>query len=88
MQYCLLDAEQIKELDEPVDMGYLTAPSTGGHWGHYEVGGERLRCQERERFSKGQDKGVSFCLEPLSEVKQGRHRKMSGVSQTWTEWRP
>jgi len=46
VQYMLIDATQVVKLDEPPWLNDLSEPATDGDWGHWEVGGERLRCKE------------------------------------------
>ena len=45
VQYCLLDAGQIKRHEEPVNFGHLDAPSTDGKWGHYFFHSQRKAHQ-------------------------------------------
>ncbi len=86
VQYVLIDANQVEKLDRKVCTGpYLDAPDTPGDWGHYKVGGEELRCRERERERINGDFGVAFCWEPLGEVQQ---RTRGHGQYTYSEWRP
>ena len=41
----LIDAKQIKKSSKPVYLGEHQWPTTYGKWGHYEIGGEKLRCR-------------------------------------------
>ena len=95
-QYMLLDAKQIKKLPDSIWLNGFKRPTTDSDWGHYEVGGERLRCREVERkWGNWKRDGKKdrhyfetvFCFEPLVGLKQGAYRAGLHVSPTWTEHR-
>ncbi len=59
VQYFLVDAEMIERVDEPMVMGGHAQPTTTGDWGHWTVGGERLKSAAVVRVHQG-DTGTSF----------------------------
>ena len=60
----VLDEDQIVKLDDPIKHG---PADTQGDWGHFEVGGEKLRCREREGRRPGviKDGDDAFCFHDL-----------------------
>ena len=90
VQYLLLDANQIQRSDEEMFLDKLPAPGSDGDWAHYIVGGEQLKCPGVDR--PGSKTKVSFCLEPLEQIKQGPLkdfvRRIKGDwTKDFTEWR-
>lgn len=77
-QFILVDEEMIEFLpDEPIlnaswnqkRKEQVPPTNSTGQWGHWKIGGERLRCRELERDKKGNaDKwssGVAYCWESI-----------------------
>ena len=72
VQIMLIDASQVVWEGDPVTEGDPTgdfSPTTPGNWGKYRVGGEMMRCREVERGNSPTRMNVSFCREPLEEIK-------------------
>jgi hypothetical protein len=62
----VLDEREIGKLDDPIIHG---PPDTPGDWGHFVIGGEKLRCREREGRTPGEihDGDVAFCFHDLAQ---------------------
>ena len=63
-------------------LGYYPEPTTDGAWGRYKVGGEKLFCMETAR-KPILNSQVSFCIEPLQDINQGKMKPMKGVKIRW-----
>ena len=73
VQYVMIKREYLKKVDEP-HLGEFHAPSTPGDWGQWELDGEKLHCQEKQRqydkySAKPENKNkkkwteqISYCL--------------------------
>jgi hypothetical protein len=69
VQYILIDAKQVVQLKDKVNLGGNARPASLGNCGHFEVGGVRMQCHENERLHN--DFGTCFCQEPYANIKQG-----------------
>jgi hypothetical protein len=69
-QYILIDATQVVQLGDEIELGKNVKPAALGTWAHFSVGGVRMRCRENERIKWDLD--TCFCREKLTGIRQVR----------------
>eukprot|EP00973_Karenia_brevis_P064463 8955912-Karenia_brevis.AAC.1 len=84
----LIDHTQVRRVNEPVYTGRHVKATTSGDWGHYTVGGERLRCNEIDVLYG--DPHVSFCFEKLTEAYRSPQHDLPTIDRRHerTQYRP
>ena len=87
VQIMVIDFDDVVRLPEeqaPVKLGKWPWVPTGGEWGHYEVGGERMQCPEAV-YHYG-DHDVAFCREPLKDIHNSKVRWHYDYGRQWQDW--
>jgi len=92
VQILVVDADQVEKIPEtesPIEMGQWKKIPVQGEWGHFRIGGEKMRCRENETYHK--NFGTAFVREPLKDIRNGQvewHKDDARVWQSWmTNWR-
>ncbi len=68
LQFVLVDAKQVVQLEDELELGKNVKPAASGTWAHFSVGGVKMRCRENERIKWDLD--TCFCREKLEDIRQ------------------